>query len=118
MPVKFKYVPTSGALSGKSFEAQTEAAFNELGAEIDQIREIAEEVKRIAQTAVDTANAAMTTVQTAVDAANMAQTAAANATSAANMASAKADNAAARAAEAGQSARVAINTAGAARMAA
>lgn len=37
MPTDFHYVPTSGDLSGKSFEEQTERAFNELGAQIDSI---------------------------------------------------------------------------------
>lgn len=65
MPTDFHYVPTSGDLSGKSFEEQTERVFNELGAEIDQISQEASDATVIASQALQAAQQAETTASAA-----------------------------------------------------
>lgn len=93
MPTDFRYVPTSGDLSGKSFEEQTEAAFNELGAQIDSIEETA-------NNAVDISNDALLAATDAVGTANQAATTASNAAVTANNALDVANNASSGAASA------------------
>jgi hypothetical protein len=100
MPTNFQYVPTSGDLSGKSFEEQTEKAFNELGSQIDIIEDTAGNAVDIASSAlsaatdaVNTANNAITAADIALSAANAAQATADNALSSASAAQGTADNA-------------------------
>jgi len=73
MPTKFQYVPTSGDLSGASFEDQTERAFNELGAEIDEFSQVANDASDIAKQALETAQNAETTASEAEAKAESAQ---------------------------------------------
>ena len=112
MPTDFRYVPTSGSLSGKSFEEQTERAFNELGEHIDESGEAAGAALETAQNAQNTADQALQTVQTAADAANAAQTAAAAAEAAAGGAVATAHNALTLAGEASLNANLALAASG------
>jgi|GEM_PF-6721342 len=72
MPIDFRYVPTSGDLSGMAFEKQTEQAFNELGGEIDSISAetsllhiAADHASSLANQAVSEAQTATTTAQQA-----------------------------------------------------
>ena len=88
MPVKFQYVPTSGPLSGQSFEDQTEAAFNELGAVIDTIDLKAGTATDAAENAVATANNALLTAEGAVTDAQEARATASSAQSTATDAAA------------------------------
>lgn len=88
MPVKFQYVPTSGPLSGQSFEDQTEAAFNELGAVIDTIDLKAGTATDAAENAVATANNALLTAEGAVTDAQKARATASSAQSTATDAAA------------------------------
>ena len=85
MPTNFRYVPTSGNLSGSAFEAQTEQALNELGTEIDSIA-----IKSVSAT--DTANQALTAAQQAEAAASNAEALADAAEQAANRALAETRN--------------------------
>jgi len=70
MAVKMRYVPTSGSLSGMSFEKQTERAFNELGVEIDDANATAAEALDVATQAENNSNQAILGVQAATEAAN------------------------------------------------
>lgn len=65
MPVKFQFVPTSGNLSGASFERQIEQAFNELGANIDDGNEKAQEAISTSNNALSVAQDALATAQSA-----------------------------------------------------
>lgn len=96
----FRYVPTSGDLTGKSFEEQTERAFNELGVDITNIEIIADKALEIANDAKAAADAAVQTAQNAEQLAGeanqkaeQAQTAADNAQASADIAQASADKA-------------------------
>lgn len=94
MPViDFKYVPTSGDLSGKSFEEQTQMAFNELGQDISDISDSSAEAIATAENALSIANTALNSVNSAVQAANEATAAATVATETANQATEIANNA-------------------------
>jgi len=73
MPTKFQYVPTSGDLSGASFEDQTERAFNELGAEIDEFSQVANDASSTAEQALQAAHSAETTASEAEATAQAAQ---------------------------------------------
>ena len=111
MPTDFKYVPTSGALSGASFEEQTERAFNELGAEIDDIEVTADGAVSIAQAAMATAQNAENTADNAMSVAQGAQTTAETAITAATLAQDRANAAFDMAATAQSTAGTAITTA-------
>ncbi|MDR2947136.1 MAG: hypothetical protein LBV79_10370, partial [Candidatus Adiutrix sp.] len=111
MATNFQYVPSSGDLSGKAFEEQTEAAFNELGASIDHSDGLAQEALGAAQRAEGVANQALGQVQVAVTAANAAQGSAAAAQSLASSANAAALDAQKKATEAQTTANVTLKTA-------
>ena len=97
MPVKFKYAPTSGPLSGQAFEDQTEAAFNELGAVIDTIDLKAGAATDAAENAVAAANNALLIAEDAMGDAQAAGNTAAAAQDVANDAATTADAAMTRA---------------------
>ena len=84
MSIDFRYIPVSGALSGQSFEKQTEQALNELGVVLDESNATSGE-------ALDAANNALRTANNALSAAENAQTDAQNATATANQAQGRAD---------------------------
>ena len=81
MAVNFRYVPTSGDLSGTSFEKQTQQAINEIGAGSEKANSKAED-------AIDLANNALTLAQSAVDTSQAANQAAQDAVATANQANA------------------------------
>ena len=114
MPYQFRYLPLTGPLSGRSFEKQTELAFNEIGnyaydasETADKASKLAQEASKTAGDAKDIANDAITlsrqaneagtqALHTAQEALTTANTASATATSAmtkADLASAVAENA-------------------------
>lgn len=93
MSVNFKYVPSSGDLSGKSFEEQTEKAFNELGEQIDTIESVSEEASEISNQALAIAQTAETTASNAESIASSAQQEANNAVTQAQSAIAQAGEA-------------------------
>ena len=97
MPFKFRYVPTSGDISGVSFESQTEQAINEIGQMTEEATEAADKAIDIASGAVATANAALSAAQNAEQLAQSAVDTAENALTVANGVEAKADAAQARA---------------------
>ncbi len=112
MSYAFRYVPTSGDLSGEAFEKQTETAINELGRYIGDSTAGAEEAKSLAENAVATANSAQDSAQQAVTIAQQAET-----TATAAAARAEAARQTAQAAESGLSATAevlgqAVSTAG------
>lgn len=86
MPIDFKYVPVSGPLAGRSFEEQTERAFNELGNNISGAYDIAQEALGYAENAQVTSNEALDTANTAIVAAQHAETSAVAAEDSANQA--------------------------------
>ena len=81
MATDFRYVPTSGDLSGQSFEEQTQQAINEIGAGSEEANSKAEE-------AIDLANNAIALAQNAVDTSQAANQAAQEAVTTANQANA------------------------------
>lgn len=100
MATDFRYVPTSGDLSGKSFEEQTQQAINEIGAGSEEANSKAEEAIALAnnaialaQNAVDTSQAANQAAQEAVTTANQANANVQGAYAAAGTAQARADQA-------------------------
>lgn len=98
MPVDFKYLPFAPEpLSGLLFIEQTEAAFNELGAEIDVNTAHADEALATANSAAQVAENALETAQDTVSTANTAlttaNTALSNSTTALNTANTAYDNA-------------------------
>jgi len=107
MSIDMRYAPTSGPLSGISFEKQTERAFNELGVEIDNANATASNALSIANLAFSTANQAVLVAQAATEAAN-------NASQQATDSSNTAQNALAAAQTAQSSAQAAMNQANAA----
>lgn len=115
MPIDFKYVPVSGPLAGRSFEEQTERAFNELGANIDNINAAADEAVTIAENAQTTSIEALDAANTAVTAAQHAETSAQDAKNVADSANATAQSAQGLATEALDTASTAQNTADLAR---
>ena len=117
---KFKYLPLEGALSGLSFQQQTEDAINDIGNVAYATEQVADEALKIAQqaynialAALETANnalaAAQTAQQTADTALNIAKNALSVGTAAATAAAAaqKAADAAQKAADAAQKAAAA-----------
>lgn len=100
MPIDFKYVPLSGALSGKSFEDQTEQAINELGIVLDESNATSGEALNTANNALRTANNALNTAETAYTDAHNAAVAAAQAQTTADAARNTADSAASQSAQA------------------
>lgn len=68
----FRYVPTSGDISGKNVLNQTERAINDLGDFIDEIEITAAEAVTIAQAALDAFSEALQTANNAFDNANLA----------------------------------------------
>lgn len=105
--INFQYAPTSGALSGVSFEEQTERAFNELGKEISDIEGTSDEALGVANTALSTAQDAVNVATEALETAQSALDAASSAGDGAHAAMQAADEALAKANDA-------INTAGSA----
>lgn len=93
MPYSFQYVPTSGDLSGISFEKQTEKAINEIGVLTDQAIDTSSEAIGIATGAVTTANNALATAESANSTAQAANSTANNALSVASGIDAKAETA-------------------------
>jgi uncharacterized membrane-anchored protein len=125
MTTLFSYVPSTGDLSGVSFEEQTESAFNELGRFIDEGRADADEALALAQQAHQTASDAQAQADIAQATAVAAQTLAAqaaqdsaSATATANQAYSAANEARATAASANSAATDAQTQAGAAASAA
>lgn len=125
MPYNFQYVPTSGTLSGESFEKQTEKAINEIGAYAEDALENAQEIaddalaaanaaQAAANNAVITSQNAQTIAQSAQTTANAAQGAAQAAQNTANGAQTRADGAYDLAANADSKANVADSKADAA----
>lgn len=70
---KFKYVPLEGALSGLSFQQQTEDAINDIGNVAYATEQVADEALKIAQQAYNIALAALETANNALAAAQTAQ---------------------------------------------
>lgn len=70
---KFKYVPLEGALSGLSFQQQTEDAINDIGNVAYATEKVADEALQVAQQAYNIALAAMETANNALAAAQTAQ---------------------------------------------
>ena len=109
--IDFHVVPTSGPVSGLSFEDQVTAAFNELGQEISDI-------ETASSSAVATANEAKALAESAVNSVQAAVVAAGEATAAATQAQNAATGASAAAAEATSRANTAIDNAAQAQTAA
>lgn len=100
MTIDFRYVPTSGSLSGAAFEKQTERAFNELGQQIDkttndvsQALDVVQNAQATAQNALQTAETANSAAQDAHGLAQHARTTADNAAATAGQAQTVADTA-------------------------
>ena len=70
---KFKYLPLEGALSGLSFQQQTEDAINDIGNVAYATEQVADEALKIAQQAYNIALAALETANNALAAAQTAQ---------------------------------------------
>lgn len=70
---KFKYVPLEGALSGLSFQQQTEDAINDIGNVAYATEKVADEALQVAQQAYNIALAALETANNALAAAQTAQ---------------------------------------------
>ena len=70
---KFKYLPFEGALSGLSFQQQTEDAINDIGNVAYATEKVADEALQVAQQAYNIALAAMETANNALAAAQTAQ---------------------------------------------
>lgn len=115
MPTAFQYVPVSGALSGASFEEQTERAINEIGSTIDGAYAIAEEALEISESAQAASSDALITAQNAITAAQHAETSAEVAQSTATQALTVAEEAAESVDEAVQAAALATDVANGAR---
>lgn len=81
---KFKYLPLEGALSGLSFQQQTEDAINDIGNVAYATEQVADEALKIAQQAYNIALAALETANNALAAAQTAQQTADTALSIAN----------------------------------
>lgn len=86
MPIQFQFVPSSGDLSGVSFEEQIKTAFNELGDAIDDGNALAQQASDAANAARATSENALNTAQGAITQAQGAQAAAGNAQATANQA--------------------------------
>lgn len=111
MPVDFQFVPPVGDLSGESFESQVEQAFNDLGVNIDDIKDTADEALSVANDALTQAENAISQVQTAIEAATEATEAANTAIATAGTALSTAQAAQSTANEANDTAQVAQTTA-------
>lgn len=70
---KFKYLPFEGALSGLSFQQQTEDAINDIGNVAYATEKVADEALKVAQQAYNIALAALETANNALSAAQTAQ---------------------------------------------
>lgn len=115
---KFKYLPLEGALSGLSFQQQTEDAINDIGNVAYVTEQVADEALKIAQQAYNIALAALETANNALAAAQTAQQTADTALNVANNALSVGTSAATAAAAAQNRADEAYDLADAAKKAA